>query len=104
MTNTLNHCLTLTRETYDELTAQERADLLFGLDAELRDGISTEEVFERWLMCGVPDGCETVEDVMDAMDPDEMEWEAFEEYILLAKECFEIDSAEYDCDDDPFDY
>lgn len=94
MTNTLNYCLTLTRETYDELTFQERAAILFGLDTELRNGISTEEVFERWLMCGVPDGCETVDDVMDAMDPDEMEWEEFEEYILLAKECFEEDEEE----------
>lgn len=94
MTNTLNYCLTLTRETYDELTAQERAGILFDLDIELRDGISNEEIFERWLMCGVPDGCETVEAVMDAMDPGEMEWEEFEEYILLAKECFEEDEEE----------
>jgi len=94
MTNTLDYCLTLTREIYDELTAQERANILFNLDTELRDGVNTEEVFERWLMCGVPDGCETVEAVMDAMDPDEMEWEEFEEYILLAKECFEEDEEE----------
>ena len=91
MTNTLNYCLTLTREAYDELTAQERAGILFDLDTELRDGISTEETFERWLMCGVPDGCMTAEHVQEAMDTESMEWEEFEEYILLAKECFEED-------------
>lgn len=94
MTNTLNHCLTLTRETYDELTTQERADILFNLDIELRDGISNEEIFERWLMCGVPDGCMTVEHVQESMDTESMEWEEFEEYILLAKECFEEDEEE----------
>ena len=94
MTNTINHYISLTREDYEELTAEERADILYNLDMELRNNISCEEIFERWLMCGVPDGCETIEAVMDAMDPGEMEWEEFEEYILLAKDCFEEDEEE----------
>lgn len=102
MTNTIND--TTLRVIYDNLSAEARATILFTLDTELRNGISNEEVFERWLMCGVPDGCETVEAVMDAMDPGEMEWEEFEKYVLLAASCFEMDSAEYDWDDDPFDY
>ena len=94
MTNSINYYLCLPREAYEELNAHERAEILFTLDLELRKDISNEEIFERWLMCGVPDGCETVEAVMDAMDPGEMEWEEFEEYILLAKDCFEEDEEE----------
>lgn len=102
MTNTINS--TTLRVIYDNLSAEARATILFTLDTELRNGISNEEVFERWLMCGVPDGCMTAEHVQETMDTESMEWEEFEEYILLAASCFEIDSAEYDCDDDPFDY
>lgn len=102
MTSTINSA-TL-RTIYDNLSAESRATILHILDTELRNNISDEEVFERWLQCGVPDGCETVEAVTDAMNLEEMEWEEFEEYILLAASCFEMDNAEYDWDDDPFDY
>ena len=102
MTNTINS--NTLRLIYDNLSAESRATILHILDTELRNNISDEEVFERWLQCGVPDGCETVEAVADAMDPAEMTYEEFEEYVLLASSCFEMDSAEYDWDDDPFDY
>lgn len=92
MTNTINS--TTLRTIYDNLSAESRATILFILDTELRNNISDEEVFERWLMCGVPDGCETVEAVTDAMNLEEMEWEEFEEYILLAASCFEMDNEE----------
>lgn len=91
MTNSINYYLCLPREAYEELNARERAEVLFTLDLELRKGISCEEIFERWLMCGVPDGCMTVEHVQETMDTESMEWEEFEEYILLAKDCFEED-------------
>ena len=102
MTNTINS--NTLRLIYDNLSAESRATILHILDAELRNNISDEEVFERWLMGGVPDGCETVEVVAEAMLPEDMEYNEFEEYILLAASCFEMDSAEYDWDDDPFDY
>lgn len=92
MTNTIN--TTTLRIIYDNLSAEARATILFTLDTELRNNIGDEEVFERWLMCGVPDGCETVEAVMDAMNPEEMEWEEFEELVLLAASCFEMDNEE----------
>lgn len=85
---------TTLRTIYDNLSAESRATILFTLDTELRNGISDEEVFERWLTCGVPDGCETVEAVMETMNTEEMEWEEFEEYILLAASCFEMDNEE----------
>lgn len=85
---------TTLRTIYDNLSAEARATILFTLDTELRNGISDEEVFERWLTCGVPDGCETVGAVMETMNTEEMEWEEFEEYILLAASCFEMDNEE----------
>ena len=97
MTNTINS--TTLRTIYDNLSAESRATILFILDTELRNNISDEEVFERWLMCGVPDGCETVEAVADAMNPEEMKWEEFEEYILLAASCFEMDNEEEEEDE-----
>lgn len=102
MTNTINS--NTLRLIYDNLSAESRATILHILDAELRNNINDEEIFERWLMGGVPDGCETVEAVAEAMLPEDMEYNEFEEYILLAASCFEMDSAEYDWDDDPFDY
>lgn len=90
MTNTIN--ASTLRIIYDNLSAEARATILFTLDTELRNGISNEEIFERWLMCGVPDGCMTAEHVQETMDTESMEWEEFEEYILLAASCFEMDN------------
>ena len=92
MTNTINP--TTLRVIYDNLSAEARATILFTLDTELRNGISNEEIFERWLMCGVPDGCMTVKNVQEYMDTESMAWEEFEEYILLAASCFEMDNEE----------
>ena len=92
MTNTINS--TTLRIIYDNLSAEARATILFTLDTELRNGINNEEIFERWLMCGVPDGCMTAEHVQEMMDTESMAWEEFEEYILLAASCFEMDNEE----------
>lgn len=92
MTNTIN--TTTLRVIYDNLSAEARATILFTLDTELRNSISDEEVFERWLVCGVPDGCMTIEHVQETMDTESMTWEEFEEYILLAASCFEMDNEE----------
>lgn len=101
MTNTINS--TTLRIIYDNLSAEARATILFTLDTELRNGISNEEIFERWLMCGMPDGCMTAEHVQEMMDTENMTWEEFEEYILLAASCFEMDNEEDDYVDDQFD-
>ena len=90
MTNTIN--ASTLRIIYDNLSAEARATILFTLDTELRNNISNEEIFERWLMCGVPDGCMTAEHVQEMMDTVSMTWEEFEEYILLAASCFEMDN------------
>ena len=92
MTNTINP--TTLRIIYDNLSAEARATILFTLDTELRNGISNEEIFERWLMCGVPDGCMTAEHVQEMMETEYMDWEEFEGYILLAASCFEMDNEE----------
>ena len=92
MTNTINP--TTLCSIYDNLSAEARATILFTLDTELRNGISNEEIFERWLMCGVPDGCMTVKNIQEYMDTESMTWEEFEEYILLAASCFEMDNEE----------
>ena len=92
MTNTINS--NTLRIIYDNLSAESRATILFILDIELRNNISNEEIFERWLMCGVPDGCMTVKNVQEYMDTENMTWEEFEEYILLAASCFEMDNEE----------
>lgn len=97
MTNTINS--TTLRVIYDNLSAKARATILFILDTELRNNISDEEVFERWLMCGVPDGCMTAEHVQETMDTESMTWEEFEEYILLAASCFEMDNEEEEEDE-----
>lgn len=97
MTNTIND--TTLRVIYDNLSAEARATILFILDTELRNNISDEEVFERWLMCGVPDGCMTAEHVQETMDTESMTWEEFEEYILLAASCFEMDNEEEEEDE-----
>lgn len=89
MTNT-----TALRALYDNLSAEARATILFTIDTELRNNISDEEVFERWLMCGIPDGCETAQAVMEAMETAEMEAEEFEDLLLLAASCFDEDNEE----------
>lgn len=35
---------------------KDQAQLLKDMDRYLRDNVQDEEIFERWLMCGVPDG------------------------------------------------
>ena len=97
MPTTINS--TTLRIIYDNLSAEARATNLFILDTELRNGISDEEIFERWLMCGVPDGCMTAEHVQETMDTESMTWEEFEEYILLAASCFEMDNEEEEEDE-----
>ena len=97
MTNTINS--TTLRTIYDNLSAESRATILFILDIELRNNISDEEVFERWLMFGVPDGCMTVKNVQEYMNTENMTWEEFEEYILLAASCFEMDNEEEEEDE-----
>lgn len=42
-----------------------RAKILLELDRFLRNNISNEEVFESWLMCGVPDGTEDWDELTD---------------------------------------
>lgn len=92
MTNTINS--TTLRVIYDNLCPTARASILHILDTELRNNINNEEVFERWLMCGVPDGCDSVRLVEETMNTEEMEYEEFEELILLAASCFEMNYEE----------
>lgn len=61
---------------YNEIRA---AQTLMALDFNLRNEIDDEEIFESWLMCGVPDGTEHWSELLP------LSQEEFNEMLKLAK-------------------
>ena len=49
---------------------KHQCELIHAMDVICR-GFNDEEWIEPWLMCGVPDGTDTVQDVMDTYPNDE---------------------------------
>ena len=54
----------------DEKLWKHQCELIHAMDVICR-GFNDEEMIESWLMCGVPDGTDTVQDVMDTYPNDE---------------------------------
>lgn len=56
---------TMTEFHANLLSPTERAIILFDLDRKVRDVVNDEEIFEEWLIYGVPDGTESWEELTD---------------------------------------
>lgn len=59
--------MTVSREEF----YNTRARLLKDMDKAVRDTVQTEEVFDMWLMCGVPDGADDT-DFKEIAEDDEL--------------------------------
>ena len=46
-----------------------KANLLGGMDSYIRDVIGDDDITERWLMFGIPDGCDE-EELMEIAEDD----------------------------------
>lgn len=72
----------MTVELARALPAEIRAQILFHLDDYLRHNIDDEEIFEEWLMRGVPDGIENWWELCDESPEDFVEmWNLAEELL-----------------------
>lgn len=78
-----------------------QAIIIHGIDLYLREVVQDEEIFERWLEDGCPDGCFTPEDIQYYLD---LEGETFRTWIELANRLLEddanLDTEPDDIDDD----
>ena len=64
----------------------KRANLLGYMDNVLREKCDDEFQFERWLICGVPDGA-TEDDLLDIAGDDTLYYDCLELFVkLLASE------------------
>lgn len=63
-----------------------QAAILYGVNVYIREVIQDEEIFERWLEEGCPDGYFTPEDIQCYLD---LEGETFREWIELANRLLE---------------
>ena len=54
----------------DEKLWKHQCELIHAMDIIVR-GFNDEEWIESWLACGVPDGTDTVQDVMDTYQNDD---------------------------------
>lgn len=77
-----------------------QAVIIHGIDLYLREVVQDEEVFERWLEEGCPDGCFTPEDIQCYLD---LEGETFREWIELANQLLEADANDEPTEPDDID-
>ena len=80
----------ISKELAANMNEELRADILLRLDRKLRNEIQDEEIFEEWLTYGVPDGTETLQDML-ALD---LNAEDFAEMWNLAEELLNRDAEE----------
>lgn len=80
----------ISKELAANMNEELRADILLRLDRKLRNEIQDEEIFEEWLIYGVPDGTETLQDIL-ALD---LSAEDFAEMWNLAEELLNRDAEE----------
>lgn len=66
-----------------------QAIIIHGIDLYLHEVIQDEEIFDRWLEEGCPDGCFTPEDIQCYLD---LEGETFRTWIELANRLLEADA------------
>lgn len=79
------------------MTPEIRAKILFQLDTYLRESLYDEDLFDRWLEEGVPDGTESWEELAD------IEIEVFVEMWNLAERLMNQQAESDTMDDEPDD-
>ena len=83
------------------MTPEIRAQILFQLDTYLRESVYDEDLFERWLEEGVPDGTESWEELADIEIEDFVEmWNLAERLMNTQAEERLADYEPDDIDDD----
>lgn len=82
------------------MTPEIRAQILFQLDAYLRENLCDEDLFERWLEEGVPDGTENWEELADIEAKDFTEMWNLAEFLLNEQATDAEEDEPHDIDDD----
>lgn len=89
---------TMTEFHANLLSPTERAVILFDLDRKVRDVVNDEEIFEEWLIYGVPDGTKNWEELTDISKEDFVEmWNLAERLMNCA--IASVDWQDYDEDE-----
>lgn len=82
------------------MTPEIRAQILFQLDTYLRESVYDEDLFERWLEEGVPDGTESWEELADIEAGDFTEMWNLAEFLLNEQAANAEEDEPHDIDDD----
>lgn len=82
------------------MTPEIRAQILFQLDTYLRESVYDEDLFERWLEEGVPDGTENWEELVDIEAGDFAEMWNLAEFLLNEQMANKEEEEPHDIDDD----
>lgn len=82
------------------MTPEIRAQILFQLDTYLRESVYDEDLFERWLEEGVPDGTESWEELVDIEAEDFAEIWNLAESLLNEQAANEEEDEPHDIDND----
>lgn len=93
--------MTLTNDLSRLIPSDLRAKMLLTIDEYLRQNLTDEDLFERWLEEGVPDGTESWEELADIEIEDFVEmWNLAEQLMNQQAEGRLEDSEPDDIDDD----
>ena len=82
------------------MTPEIRAQILFQLDTYLRESLYDEDLFERWLEEGVPDGTKSWEELADIEAEDFTEMWNLAESLMNEQAVNEEEDEPHDIDDD----
>lgn len=82
------------------MTPEIRAQILFQLDTYLRESLYDEDLFERWLEEGVPDGTKSWEELADIEAEDFTEMWNLAESLMNEQAANEEEDEPHDIDDD----
>ena len=86
------------------MTPEIRAQILFQLDTYLRESVRDEDLFDRWLEEGVPDGTESWEELEDISIEDFVEMWNLAEWLMNQQAEGDITNDEPDDIDDDTGY
>ena len=90
----------MTKTLASIMTPEIRAQILFQLDAYLRESLYDEDLFDRWLEEGVPDGTEGWEELVDIEAVDFTEMWNLAESLMNEQAANEEEDEPHDIDDD----
>lgn len=90
----------MTKTLASIMTPEIRAQILFQLDTYLRESLYDEDLFDRWLEEGVPDGTKGWEELVDIEAEDFTEMWNLAESLMNEQAANEEEDEPHDIDDD----